>query len=188
MIKNGLLVLGCFVLSIVSAGATDFIAEAGLHFGGDTIVTVNTAGGGSDSLKAGEELSVAVGIVSQPDELFEGVLTFGMKKEVVYPDGGAITFTRFPLNGLILYKLDKWRIGGGLTYHFNPLYKLDSETQQETRAFRDALGMLVDVRYFVLDKVYIAGRYTSIKYEMENDPAGRSYSGNSLGMLLAVQF
>ena len=168
--------------------AVDYLAEGGLHFGGDTIVTVNKDNGSSDSLRAGEELSIAFGVISPSSKSFDTVLTFGMKKEVVYPDDGAITFTRYPLNALLLYKMNKLHVGGGLTYHFNPVYKVDTATQQETMSFRNAIGLLVDARYFILDGIYIGSRYTHIDYEVENDPAGRTYSGNSLGFLIAVQF
>ena len=187
MIRNGLLVLGCFVLFSLPARAADMIAEGGLHFGGDTIVTVNHEDGSSDSLRAGEELSVAIGVAFQLSEAIETVVSFGMKKEVVYPDDGTIIFTRFPLNTLLLYISDKWRMGGGLTYHMNPVYKLDRETNRQTMEFSNALGLLFDVRYFVFEKVYIASRYTHIEYEVENDPTRRSYSGNSLGVLVGVQ-
>lgn len=167
--------------------AIDMVGEAGLHFGGDTIVTVNNEDGSSDSLRAGEELSVAIGAAFQLSEAIEAVVSFGMKKEVVYPDDGAIIFTRFPLNTLLLYMSDKWCMGGGLTYHMNPVYKVDRESNEQTIEFSNALGLLFDVRYFVFEKVYIASRYTHIEYEMENDPARRSYSGNSLGVLVGLQ-
>ncbi len=181
-------VLAVFFLLAGPVSAIDFIAEGGLHFGGDTMVTVNNADGTSDSLKAGEELSVAAGVAFQASESTEIILTFGMKKEVVYPDEGTIIFTRYPLNGLLLYKADKWRMGGGLTYHMNPVYKVDTQTQQVTMDFSNALGLLADVRYFIFENAYIASRYTWVKYEMEDAPAERSYSGNSLGLLVAVQF
>jgi len=188
MAKPGLFVFACFVLFSISARAADFLAEGGLHFGGDTITTVNKADGRSDSLKAGEELSLAMGIVFQSPPSFETIVSFGIKKEVVYPDDGAIIFTRYPLNALLLYRADKWRAGGGLTYHLNPVYKVDRESEQTIMEFNNALGLLFDVRYFVFEKVYLAGRYTHIDYVVTNEPAGRSYSGSSLGVLVGIQF
>lgn len=186
MLKIGLAVLGCFVLFSLSVRAADLVAEAGLHFGGDTMVTVHNEDGSSDSLKAGEELSLATGVAFQLSESIETIVTFGMKKEVVYPDDGAIIFTRYPLNALLLYKSDKWRMSGGLTYHLNPVYKVNTETQQEVVEFSNAPGLLLDVRYFVFEKVYIASRYTWIEYKVENDPTGRRYDGSSIGILVGV--
>lgn len=186
MLKIGLAALGCFVLFSPSVQAADLVAEAGLHFGGDTMVTVNNEDGSSDSLKAGEELSVAAGVAFQLSDSIAAVVSFGMKKEVVYPDDGAIIFTRYPLNALLLYKADKWRMGGGLTYHMNPVYKVDTETRQETMEFSNASGLLLDVRYFVFEEVYIASRYTWVEYEVKNDPTGRRYDGSSIGILVGV--
>lgn len=186
MIKAGLTALVLFILFTLPVQALDLVAEAGLHFGGDTMVTVHNEDGSSDSLKAGEELSLAAGVAFQLSDSIAAVVSFGMKKEVVYPDDGAIIFTRYPLNALLLYTSNKWRLGGGLTYHMNPVYKVDTETHQETMEFSNAPGLLLDVRYFVFEEVYIASRYTWIEYEVENDPAGRRYDGNSIGILVGV--
>ena len=170
------------------ARAVDFIAEGGLHFGGDTVVTVTSESGSSDSLKAGEELSLAAGGVFRVTDTVDAVVTFGLKKEVVYPDGGAITFTRYPLNILFLYRDDNLRVGGGLTYHFNPVYKVDTETEQDLVEFSNSPGLLLDIRYFIHEYIYVAGRYTRIEYQTTSEPVEKHYDGSSLGVLLGFQF
>lgn len=183
----GLACLSVFMLFSMPVCAVDFVAEGGLHFGGDTMVTVTTEDGSPDVLKAGEEISLAAGLVFPLSDSIVAAVTFGLKKEVVYPAGGAITFSRYPLNALVLYQFNNWRLGGGLTYHLNPVYKVDTETQQEVVEFSNAPGLLVDVRYFVHEYIYIASRVTWIKYAVENDPTGRRYDGSSLGVLLGIQ-
>lgn len=189
MVIHSRLLVFCHVLLFSGAvQSAEWIAEGGLHFGGDTIVTVNGSDGSSDSLRAGEELSVAAGGAFSISETMQFMVTFGMKKEVVYPDDGAITFTRFPLDMLLLYPSGRWRYGAGLTAHMNPVYKEDRDSSKQTVEFKNAIGGLLDVRYFFLDELYVAGRITIIRYVIENDPANTGYNGSSLGGLVGFQF
>lgn len=167
--------------------AVDLAGEAGVHFGGDTMVTVTDSDGKTDSLRAGEELSLAAGAAFRIGESMALTATFGMKKEAVFPDDGSITFTRYPFNLLLLYRSGKWRFGGGLTVHMNPVYKADTGTDRRTVEFKNAPGVLLDAHYFVIEDVYVAGRYTWIEYEVENDPAATSYNGSSIGILVGIQ-
>lgn len=176
----------CLLVSLPAA-AVDVVGEVGAHFGGDTLVTVSQSDGSTDSLRAGEELSLAAGALFGMGQSLELTTTFGMKKAAVFSDNGAISFTRYPFNMLLLYKSAKWRIGGGLTVHMNPLYKVDTDTSKQKVGFKNALGYLFDVHYFLLDEVYIAARYTDIRYEVENDPTNTSYNGSSIGILVGVQ-
>ena len=176
------------IVSSQTAFAAEVTGEFGLHFGGDTMTNVQTQDGNSDSLKAGEELSLAVGNVFSLGDSMQLALTFGMKKEVVYPADGAITFTRFPLDMLLLNRSGRWRYGGGLTIHMNPVYRVDTDSQQQTVEFENAPGALLDVRYNIFDEIFIAARYTMVRYVVENDPARTGYNGNSLGLLVGAQF
>ncbi len=171
----------------VAVCAADFVGEVGIHFGGDTMVTVNNTDGSTDSLKAGEELSLSAGVTFAISDAMDFIMTFGIKKEVVFPDDGAISFTRYPLNLLLLARSGNWHYGGGLTVHMNPIYKVDTDTQKETVDFKNAPGALLDIRYTVFDGVFVAGRYTYIEYEVENDPAGTTFDGSSIGILVGVQ-
>src|SRR5262249_32910776 len=35
-------------------------------------------------------------------------------------DNGDVTWTRVPLDGLLFYRWEKFRLGGGVTYHMSP--------------------------------------------------------------------
>lgn len=176
------------IFSIQPVIAMELTGEFGLHFGGDTMTNVQTQDGSSDTLKAGEELSLAAGGVFGLGDSTRLSITFGMKKEVVYPADGAITFTRFPLDVLLLTRAGQWLYGGGLTVHMNPVYRVDTDSKKQTVDFNNAPGALLDVRYSLFDEVFVAVRYTMIRYVVENDPARTGYNGNSLGLVAVVQF
>lgn len=171
-----------------SVKAADMLLEMGLHYGGDTIITVDENDGSRESLKAGEGFSIAAGMGFDinPDMQFN--LSFGVKREVVYPAEGTITFVRYPLDMLFMQKKGNWRYGGGITAHMNPVYKSESLAGDETVEFKNAYGLLFDVRYFILQEIFVAGRVTWIKYKLENDPTNTSYDGSSIGVLAGFRF
>ncbi|MDH5445410.1 MAG: hypothetical protein OEY52_07620 [Gammaproteobacteria bacterium] len=169
------------------AYAVDFVAEIGAHTGGDTMVKSNTADGSIENLRAGEGFSVAAGFGFAMGKSTDLLLTFGMKQEVIYPANGRISFVRYPIDLLFMFKSDKWAYGFGVTAHMNPLYKEETETSKQTVDFDNATGYLLDVRYVVFEDVFVSGRYTSIEYEVEDDLSNTTVQGNSIGILVGIK-
>lgn len=164
----------------------------GLHFGGDTLITVYDENDNMREVKAGQLLSAAIGVRFDISESLEMPITFGIKADAARYDSdnnggkGDVRFNRFPLNTLLLYKLEAWRFGAGLTYHINPKYTDKSDYYNYTAEFENALGYLAEMRYFFSDNAYVGSRYTNIEYELKNSSTGRKYDGSSIGVVLGA--
>lgn len=201
MKKFGLIWLLGFMMVGVPAYAEDegrgknksegMVLEGSYHFGGDKLVTVLYVGGNTDSVEAGAGLSLDVGYRFDLGESLETVVTFGYKFDSVLAldgSGNEITFdmSRFAINGLFLYKADeKFHVGAGLTYHMMVEYSDNYQGATEID-FNDAVGFLLDARYFLSDIGYFGVRYTSIEYERSS--TGAIADGSSFGIVLGAYF
>ena len=170
--------------------AADFVLDGGLHFGGDTLAIVyKNQSGNQQEIKAGQLVSVAVGARFDVSESLEMPVTFGIKFDAAsfddyYGNKVDVTFIRYPVNALLLYKAEKWRLGGGLTYHLNPEFKVKGGYYDYSKKFKDALGYLLEVRYFFSDNAYVGSRYTHIEYEVKS--SSQTVDGTSVGVVLGA--
>ena len=190
MSKYGLILLsGLFLINPVvyaedDSGSTKFVLEAGLHAGGDKLATVYFTDGSSKTINAGDGLSLSLGAKLGLSETMSAVITYGIKEDKVSASDGDISFTRNPLDALLLFKSDKWQYGAGLTYHTGVKFKVATAYTNYTVDFKSALGAILDARYFFSDSAYVGGRYTIINYETET--TGKSFSGNSIGVVVGI--
>ena len=191
MHKYNLFMLASLFLSSVSANAADFVLDGGLHFGGETLAVVHNKKGHGQEVKAGQLVSAAVGFRFDISESFEIPLTVGVKIDMASGEKDTsneveVRFIRYPVNALLLYKADGWRIGGGLAYHVNPEYRVEGGSYNYTNEFENALGYLAELRFFFSDKAYVGGRYTNIEYELKNSLTGQKIDGRSIGIVLGA--
>lgn len=166
-----------------SAQAIDFVLEGGLHAGGDTLVTATFTDGSTETIDAGEGLSLAIGARFDIADNLEMAITYGIKTAGISAQNGSIDWTRNPLNAILLYKMDNWRFGGGLTYHMSPVLEGDGFAAGKVD-FEDALGTLIDMRYFFGESAYVGGRATFIDYKVKN--GSTSVNGNSIGVIVGI--
>jgi len=170
--------------------AADIFVEGGIHLGGDTIVEVAFTNGDTEKLKAGELLSLALGVQSDISETLQGRVSIGYKFDSISADNGDLDFTRMPLEVLVMNKGGYWMLGGGIGYHLSPKLKADAISigLSGTADFDDALGFVLAADYnskgeFAGDW-YLGGRITIIDYENQFG----SISGNSVGVVLGYMF
>lgn len=164
------------------------VLNLGLDFGGDTLVDGSFVGGDTFDIKAGELLYFSGGIIFMPDSIesnFETHLTIGWKFDSVNADNGDIDFNRFPLELLYFYKVNNWRLGGGLTYHLNPKLKGSGVASGINANFDDALGFVIQSHYSLDETFSIGVRYTIIDYEGEGL---KTIDANSFGLTLGYSF
>lgn len=165
----------------------DIVAETGTHSGGDTLKTAGVANGNVDSIRAGDGLSIMAGSGFEINQKTLFLITAGIKQEVINSENDRISFVRYPLDLMVQFNTRKLIYGIGATYHFNPVYREETTTTKQTIDFKNAMGYQFDVRYVLFEGVYVAGRYTKIEYEVENDPVNTTYDGTSIGVLLGIQ-
>ena len=175
-----------FLLLSTVTKAADLLAEIGYHTGGDTLASGISANNGTETLDGGDGFSIAAGydlIMGDSTELF---ITLGMKKDVVYPDDGTLSFVRYPVDMLLSFGSGRLKYGLGATYHLNPLYKKESLATNQTIKFKHAMGYMFDIRYIVFDRVFVSGRYTKIEYEIDGSTSNSAYDGSSIGLLVGI--
>ena len=117
------------------------LLNADLDYGGDDIATVAFVGGGSQDVKAGQGVAVAIGgwfrpVASSP---FEIQAMVGYKYVTTAADNADIKVTRTTLSVNGIYRFTNgWYVGGGVLRHMSP--KLDGDGFFEDVKFDDATG------------------------------------------------
>lgn len=178
------LVFCLFFSPITEAKNIKGVINLGADFGGDELVDVVFFGGDTEDINAGELLSISAGVIFD-SEVSETHLTVGYKFDSVNAVNGDIDWKRYPLDLLYLYKLKKFRVGGGLTYHLSPELKGDGFAAGLQADYDDALGFLIQTNYNFTDNFSLGLRYTIIEYEgdglIDKD-------GNSVGLMFGFSF
>jgi hypothetical protein len=161
------------------------VAKIGFDFGGDNLVTAQFTNGSSDSIKAGELLYFGVGasIITDSRDI-EVEVTASYKFKNISASNGDIKFTRYPLEALVFYRMPKFRVGGGLTYHLSPKVSGSGVASNINGNFDDSLGFVLQGDYLVTQKASVGARYTSLKYKV----GGTSIDGSSIGITAGYRF
>ena len=163
-------------------------AKIGYDTGGDTAKTVYTTDG-DKTIKANEGFFVGAGFaVRNAAKTLETNITVNWKYTGIHASNGDVNFTRFPVDALLFYTGQKFKVGAGITYHLNPKIDGSGAGSGYSADYEDALGAMAEVDYR-LGSAAIGLRYTSIKYK----PSGASSGGNSIkgdgvGLVLSAVF
>jgi hypothetical protein len=186
--RIGIFLIGTFCLiSQISRGA-DLHLEVGVHSGGDDLKLTNTTQTGS-GLKAGETMSVAIGVVFQPVNAVELQATFGYKYGFDTPLDDFASFLRSELNFLAFYRAGAWRFGGGVTRHQS--IRLEASNFTDTTVeFQDASGRILELGFKYNNWGYLGLRYTNIEYVTKPgfNVNNVTVSGNSIGVIAGFRF
>jgi len=174
-----------------AAHATDVrpMIKAAADFGGDTLVTVVFTDGSRASIKANELLSLGAGvsIVNQAGDI-EAEVSLSYKFALISASNGDVTFSRWPIDALVFYRLPELRLGGGLTYHINPKLSGSGVASGLDASFDDALGLLLQADYRVTPKINLGIRYTSLDYKLHVGGATATARSNGVGVVFSASF
>jgi hypothetical protein len=175
-------------LALVVAGAFPGASQAmevrpvlklGLDFGGEEIAS--TTDGGSLKTNDGFILGGGTSILSDSKDL-EVEVTLAWKYGNLSASDGSISFTRFPLDALVFYRMPQFRLGGGLTYHLNPKLKGDGVASGLDVKFDNAVGLVIQGDYLIGSKMTLGLRYTSLEYKLNSVTAKASGVGVTFGI------
>jgi hypothetical protein len=158
-----------------------FLIGGALELGGDRVAEIYFTSGSTQSVRAGQGGSLAVGLQLQPAKierlLFRG--TIGFKYVTTAADNVHIRLTRIPViltaNWMISEEV---RISAGLSSHRNIRFKTDGIGQDVT--FSGATGPIFEVAY-----KGIGLTYTIMSYK---DQDNNRYSANAIGISLSGVF
>lgn len=172
-----------------AARTVGVLLRMGFDGGGDKLVTVQWDDGSSKTLKAGQLMTFAGGLLYHPgDYAVEG--TFGYKFDKVNGSNGSITFSRMPLDLVVSWAPGNHRLGAGPTVHLAPKFDCSATgVCAGTVNFNTAFGGIVQYAYgFPLGNagMELGARYTVISYKASD--GGGSLSGNAIGGFFGFWF
>lgn len=169
-----------------------FGLQFGLGVGGDSLAEFEFDDGSNEEIKAGSGLilgmSLQAPLTSATQMPVDGKIAFNYMFDSVDAENGDASFRRYPLDMLILSRVEKISFGGGLTYHLNPKLSIDVPGFNESFSFDNALGFKIEANYIFPSKTtanYSLGlEYTSIDYDFE----GTSIDGSGFNLMLKSSF
>lgn len=160
------------------------LVEIGVHTGGDEITLVDDSNAVIESTKAGNLYSFALGGTIAHTDNIESQFSIGIKSDANYSSDDEASWVRFPLNAMLFYRNEKFRLGLGATAHFSPKFKVSGTTKNASTTYEDAIGLLFEIDYQFAQQYHVGLRYTDINYVREGD--GQSFDGSSIGLLIIV--
>ena len=184
-VKRVLALAACSLAPAVSQAA-DLrpVFVAGYDTGGDKIATVTFTNGDTQSIRANEGLYIGGGLsVLNDDKNLEFVGTLNYKYAAVHADNGDITWTRVPIDALLFYRVEKFRVGGGLTFQLSPRLKGSGLASNINVNVDNAVGLLLQADY-LLGKVNIGLRGTLVDFKAN----GSTAKGNGVGVTFGIAF
>lgn len=152
-----------------------FLLGGVMEFGGDEVAKVYFTNGNTQSVKAGQGVSLAVGGELQLPKLEKFLLraTVGYKYVTTMADNAHIRLTRVPLhltaNWMAAKKL---RLSAGLVKHQH--IKFNADGLGEDVQLKSSTGPVFEIAYHGVGLTY-----TALKYK---DQANASYSANAIGV------
>ncbi|CAA6819873.1 MAG: Unknown protein [uncultured Sulfurovum sp.] len=187
--------------SAFSANNLKPILQFGYDFGGTTLATVEQydyySGYETAKVRAGEGLSFEAGASIDNDvNNLELQFLVGYKVDRESAVNGSVTWDRIPFTALGMIKNNRWKFGGGVTYHLNSelsgsftgfdnegKYFNDSVNEQ----YENAVGGVIQIQYMMSESSAIGLRGTFIEYKLKNDSSVIA-KGNSVGLNFSYTF
>lgn len=170
------------LLAYSHASFSEALVEVGIHLGGDELIIEDYSNGAKNSAKAGNLFSFAIGGVKSFSDTIDGQLSIGIKSDIIKTDNPEVVWIRYPINAMLFYGRENYRVGLGLTAHLSPKLKGNGVASNISENYKDAIGGLFEID-FTIDTTFKWGlRFTNIKYDSKL--RDRSVSGNSLGILM----
>jgi hypothetical protein len=160
------------------AYAQEAAPQQGLHWivgadaggGGDTLVTVPYTDGTSQAIKSGNGIQIKGGFTYALNPSLTLLGTLGYEFETTRANNGDVTFSRWPVEALGLWKLsEKVRLGGGLRIATNA--KLSGSgvaSSLGTTSFQGQMGVVLQGEYLFTAKDAITLRVLSEKYDVNS--------------------
>lgn len=188
------------LLTLTTLSATDSLKpmlQVGYDWGGTTLATVYHDYEAPNNIQAGQGLNFEVGAsLGNPNSnMMELQFLAGYRFDSDSASNGEVTWDVVPLTALAMFKAQRWKFGGGVTYHLNPtlsggfsgydngVYFNDSVNDQ----YDDAVGVVTQIQYMATPAFAIGLKGTFIEYKLTND-ATQTAKGNSIGILLSYTF
>ena len=157
---------------------------AGYDTGGDDIQVVGFTSGKTDSIRANEGLYLGGGVsVLNDARNLEFLGTLSMKYQAIHASNGDVTWIRFPVDALLFYRMQSFRLGAGLTYAAHARLKGSGDASYIDTSFESGLGAVVQGDY-LQGRVALGLRYTALDYRA----GGTTFKSNGVGVSFGLTF
>jgi hypothetical protein len=156
-----------------------FLVGGALELGGDRVAEVYFTNGNTQSVNAGQGISIAVGAEYQVPKVEKLLLrgTVGYKYVTTAADNAHIRLTRVPVLLTANWMFtDKLRAGAGLAMHRGIQFNTDGLGEDVT--FQGASGPTFEIAYRGVGLLYTAMTYT--------DQYRKTYSANAIGLTFSA--
>ncbi|PCI43222.1 MAG: hypothetical protein COB51_11815 [Moraxellaceae bacterium] len=152
-----------------NSGGFAGVFYGGLTLGGDEIITVEYEEGDDGTIEGGGFFLFGGGVKYRLENSpLEVQATLGYHFDSENAENGDIEFTRFPIDVLGFYNTGNHRVGAGITYHLNPEFSIDIDSEfNDSIAFDNAVGFVTEYNYLFENNIAVGVRYTSIEYSPE---------------------
>ena len=101
---------------------------------------------------------------------------------------GDARFTQLPIELIAFWQFKQFRIGGGITRHFNPKLKIDphGNSDNATVKFNHANGLIIQADYYYSEQFGVGLKLTDIEYKtLQSD---QKFNGDSIGVVGSYLF
>lgn len=161
------------------ASPLKLLINGGLELGGDKVAEVYFTNGNTQSVNAGQGISIGIGGQFQIPKMEKLFLsgTVGYKYVTTAADNAHIRLTRVPLHLTANFlATPKLRLSAGLASHRNIKFVADGIGQDVT--FTPASGPIFEISYHG-----VGISYTAMKYQDQDNIA---YSANAIGLTFSI--
>ena len=188
-------------LTLVSLNASNSlkpILQMGYDLGGTTLATVehdDYYNSSINKVRAGQGLGFDVGAVVDSPNL-ELQFLVGYRFDNENASNGDVRWDVIPFTALAMFKSNRWKFGGGLTYHLNPALdgsfkgydeKGDYFHDKVDDEYENALGSIVQMQYRLTNNFSMGLKGTFIEYKLKKDNTITA-KGNSIGFNFSYIF
>ena len=188
-------------LTLASLNASESlmpILQMGYDFGGTTLATVERDDydySSVNKIRAGQGLSFEMGAVVDSPGL-ELQFLIGYKFDNESASNGEVTWDLIPFTALALFKSNRWKFGGGLTYHLNPAldgsftgYDQNGDYFHDKAddEYENAVGAVAQMQYRLTRNFSMGVKGTFIEYKLKRDNSVTA-QGNTVGVNFSYVF
>lgn len=136
--------------SVLVPAPMRFTLGLNLVGGGDDLVSAERTNGDTDTIKAGESVTVSAGIDYRVTPEFSLLATAGYQTRRISADNGKLEFTRIPVELLAFYHFNEnWRLGGGVRYVSKPTLKGSGVASMRDIEFDNATSGVIEAEYLM---------------------------------------
>ena len=163
--------------------------RAGVDLGGEELVELRYDDGRSSTIRAGQLVTFAGGILYQPAASWSAEATIGYKIDRESASNGSVQFARIPVDIVVSYAAAGHRLGAGVTTHLSPSFDCDGTVcggASISIPLNTAFGLIAQYAYGFRrgDRGFeLGGRYTRISY-VGNGVA--TFDGSSIGVFVGA--